>query len=131
MHLGVSLPFNPCQCASHYKLYSRPRCIVLNLCFLFLTGISQSLGFERVTDMPPASTSRCSPAAHELEKALVRIMYLPFTLRRICHALRSSCAERDSNFEIWLTKTAVMKRCDRIAEIQEDFRRLANVETGE
>ena len=44
---------NPCQFALHYKLYSLPRCIFLNLCFWFLNGISLSLGFELVTVVPP------------------------------------------------------------------------------
>ena len=69
------LPFNPCQCARHYKLYSRPPCIVLNLCFWFRPGISQSLGLECVTDAP-ARSSRCSSACDQLEKALMRIIYL-------------------------------------------------------
>ena len=53
----------------HYKQYSRPPCIVLNLCFWFQPGISQSLGFELVTDVPPSRASRCSSACHQLEKA--------------------------------------------------------------
>ena len=79
----ICLPFNPCQRASHYKLYSRSPCIVLNLCFWFWLGISQSLGFERVADVPPASASRCSSCCHQLEKALVRIMYLRWTLWQV------------------------------------------------
>ena len=60
------LPFNPCQCASYYKLYSLPRCIVLNLCFWFLPGISQSPGFERVTDVPPDHGVRNLKLPHEI-----------------------------------------------------------------
>ena len=41
------------------------------------------------------------------------------TLVSICHLLRSSCAEKGSNFNL-LTKTALMKRCARTAEIQQD-----------
>ena len=55
-------------CASHYKLYSRPRCIVLKFCFWFWPGISQSLGFERVTDVPPDRAVRVQSAYQELEK---------------------------------------------------------------
>ena len=62
------LPFNSCQCASHYKLYSLPRCIVLNLCFWFGPGISLSLGFERVTDVPPDRAAHVLSACQELEK---------------------------------------------------------------
>ena len=60
------LPFNPCQCASHYKLYYQPPCMVLNLCFWFRPGISQSLGFERVTDKSPDRAARVLSA--DLEK---------------------------------------------------------------
>ena len=77
------LPFNQCQCASHYKLYCRPPCIVLNLCFLFRPGISHWLGFDPVTDVPPARASHCSSACHQLEKALVRIIYFRCTLRQV------------------------------------------------
>ena len=52
------LSFNQCQCAAQYKLYSLPPCIVLNLCFWFWPGISQSLGFERVTDVLPDRAAR-------------------------------------------------------------------------
>ena len=72
---AASVPlFNPCQCASaaslvHYKLYSQPPCIVLNLCFWFRSGMNQSLGFERVTDVPPDRAARVLSAHQELEKA--------------------------------------------------------------
>ena len=59
------LPFNPCQCASHYKLYSQPPCIVLNSCTWFRPGLSLSLGFERVTDVPPARASRTKRLANK------------------------------------------------------------------
>ena len=62
------LPFNPCQCASQYKLYCQPLCIVLNLCFWFRPGLSQSLGFEPVTDVPPDRAARVLSACQELEK---------------------------------------------------------------
>ena len=62
------LPFNPCQCSSHYKFYSLPPCIVLNLCFWFRPGISQSLGIEPVTDVPPDRAARVLSACQELEK---------------------------------------------------------------
>ena len=54
--------------ASHYKWYTRPRCIVLNLCFWFRPGISQSLGFELVTDVLPDRAAGVLSACHELEK---------------------------------------------------------------
>ena len=69
------LPFNPCQCALQYKWYCRPPCIVLNLCFWFLNlcfwfrpGItsSQSLGFERVTDVLLDRATRVLSACQEL-----------------------------------------------------------------
>ena len=80
---NICLPFNMCQHASHYPLYSRPPCIIFNLCFWFRPGISQSLGFERVTDVPPTSASRCSSACHQLEKAMMRIMYFRCTLLQV------------------------------------------------
>ena len=58
------------ESVSVYKLYSRPPCIVLNLCFWFRPGISHSLGFDPVTDVPPARASRCSSACQQLEKGL-------------------------------------------------------------
>ena len=51
---------------SVYKLYSRPPCIVLNLCFWFRPGLSQSLGFEPVTDVLPDRAARV--LCQELEK---------------------------------------------------------------
>ena len=66
------LPFNQCQCALHYNLYSRPPCIVLNMCFWFRPGISQSLGFKRVTDVPldraqaASVLSACQELEHEI-----------------------------------------------------------------
>ena len=64
------LPLNPCQQhrALHYKLYSRPPCIVLNLCFWFRPGLSQSLGFGPVIDVPPDRAARVLSACQELEK---------------------------------------------------------------
>ena len=97
----VCLPFNPCQCASHYKLYSRPPCVVLNLCFWFRPGISHSLGFERVTDVSPARASRCSSACHQLKKALVRIMYPRCTLLQVSAMRCVPAAQRE---------TAILKR---------------------
>ena len=44
----------------------RPPCIVLNLCFWFLPGLSQSLGFEPVTDVPPEYAARVLSACQEL-----------------------------------------------------------------
>ena len=74
----VSHPFPPalplvCAAASAlpfkvYKLYSRPPCIVLNLCFWFRPGLSQSLGFEPVTDVLPDRAARVLSACQELEK---------------------------------------------------------------
>ena len=69
------LPFNPCH-ARHYKLYSRPPCIVLNLCFWFRPGTSQSLGFERVTDVPPDRAASVLSACQELEKVACNKLYL-------------------------------------------------------
>ena len=62
------LPFNPCQCVSQCKLYSLPPCIVLNLCFWFWPGTSQSLGLERETDMLPDRAARVLSACQELGK---------------------------------------------------------------
>ena len=62
------LPFNPCQCASQYKLYSRPPCIVLNLYFWLRPGLSQSLRFESVTDVPQDRPARVLSTCLELEK---------------------------------------------------------------
>ena len=53
--------------ASPYKLYSRPPCIVLNLCFWFRPRIGQSLGIEPVTDVPPDRAARVLSACQELE----------------------------------------------------------------
>ena len=93
----VCLPFkDPCQCASHYKLYSRPPCIVSNLCFSFRPGISHLLGFEPVTDVPPARASRCSSACQQLEKALVRIMYLRRTLWQVSVMRCVPAAQRET-----------------------------------
>ena len=89
-------PFNQCQHALHYKLYSRPPCIVLNLCFSFRPGISQSLGFERVTDVPPARASRCSSACHQLGKALVRMLYPRCTLRQVSAMRCVPAAQRET-----------------------------------
>ena len=69
------LPFNPCR-ARHYKLYSRPPCIVLNLCFWFRPGIGQSLGIEPVTDVPPDRAARVLSACQELEKVACNKLYL-------------------------------------------------------
>ena len=63
------LPFNPSQCVQHYKLYNRPPCIVLYLCFWFRPGISQSMGFEPVTNVPPDRAASVLSACQELEKA--------------------------------------------------------------
>ena len=94
----VCLPFNQCQRASHYKLYSQPPCIVLNLSFWFLPRISQSLGFESVTDVLPASAIRCtgSSACHQLEKELVRIMYLCWTLQQVSAMRCVPAAQRET-----------------------------------
>ena len=95
----VSHPFPPalplvcasvCPSISVSVLRTRPPCIVLNLCFWFRPGTCQSLGFERATDVPPARTSRCSSTCHQLEMALVRIMYLRCTLRQVS-AMRYPC----------------------------------------
>ena len=61
------LPFNPCQCAQHYKLYCQPPCKVLNLCFWFRPGISQSQGIEPVTDVPQDRAARVLSTFQELE----------------------------------------------------------------
>ena len=91
-----------------YKLYSRPPCIVLNLCFWFRPGISHSLGFDPVTDVPPARASPCSSACQQLEKGAVTKLVPPLlTAASIYHALRSSCAERDSNFKLRRQNEAV------------------------
>ena len=60
------LPFNPCQCASHYKLSLQSFILV----FLVSAGISQLLGFERVTDVPQDSDAHVlpRPACQELER---------------------------------------------------------------
>ena len=63
------LPFNQCQCAPHYKLYSRPPCIVLNLYFWFRPGLSQSLGFEFVTDVPPDRAAACCQRVRNLKRS--------------------------------------------------------------
>ena len=54
--------------ASPYKLYSRPPCKVLNLCFWFWPGLSQSLGFEPVTDVSPDRAACLLATCKELEK---------------------------------------------------------------
>ena len=51
-------------------------CIVLNLCFWFLPGLSQSLGFEPVTDVLPDSAARVLSACQELEKVAWNKLYL-------------------------------------------------------
>ena len=76
-HEVVSHPFPPalplvCAAASVrpfkvYKLYSRPPCIVLNLCFWFRPGLCQSLRFEPVTDVPQDRAARVLSACQELE----------------------------------------------------------------
>ena len=66
---AASVPtFNPCQCALQYKLYILPPCIVLNLCFWFRPGLSQSLGFEPVTDVPSDRAASVLSTCLELEK---------------------------------------------------------------
>ena len=86
----VSHPFPPvfsprlcCVCAapqsesaSPYKLYSRRPCIALNLCFWFRPGISQSLGFEPVSDVPLDRAARVLSACQELEKVARNKLYL-------------------------------------------------------
>ena len=75
--------------------------LILNLCFSFRPGISHLLGLDPVTDVPPARASCCSSACHQLDKALVRIMYLRLhTAASICHALRSRlpAAQRETAF---------------------------------
>ena len=64
------------QSVSVYKLYSRPPCIVLNLCFWFRPGLSQSLRFEPVTDVPPDRAARVLSACQELEKVVWNKLYL-------------------------------------------------------
>ena len=87
------------QSVSVYKLYSRPHCIVLNLCFLFRPGISHWLGFDPVTDVPPARASHCSSSCHQLEKVLVRIMYLRCTLWQVSAMRCFPAAQRDCNLK--------------------------------
>ena len=58
-------------------------------------------------------------------------MYPRCTLRQVSAMYFVLAAQRETAFLNWLTKMAVMKRCDRIAEIQEDCLRLVNIETGE
>ena len=100
------------ESVSVYKLYSRPPCIVLNLCFWFRPRISNSLGFDPVTDVPPARASRCSSACQQLEKGAVTKLVPPLlTAASIYHALRCSSAERDSNFKLRRLYEAV--RSDR------------------
>ena len=99
--------------------------------FSFWPGISHSLGFDPVTDVPPARASRYRSACHQLEKALVRIMYLRCTLRQISVMRCVPAAQREAAILNLADENGMMKRCDWIAEIQEDCRRLANVETGE
>ena len=97
------------ESVSVYKLYSRPPCIVLNLCFWFRPGISHSLGFDPVTGVPPARASRCSSACQQLEQGAVTKLVPPLlTAASIYHALRSSCAERDSNFNLHRQNEAVL-----------------------
>ena len=64
-----------CQ-ARHYKLYSLPPCIVLNLCFWFRPGISQLLGIESVTDVQPDCAAHVLSACHKLEKVAWNKLYL-------------------------------------------------------
>ena len=56
------------QCASQYKWYSRTPGIVLILCFWSRPGLSQSLGFEPVTDVSPERAAHVLSACLELEK---------------------------------------------------------------
>ena len=50
-----------------YNMCNWPPCIVLNLCFWFRPGLSQSLGIEPVTDVPPDRAARVLSACQELE----------------------------------------------------------------
>ena len=64
-----------------------------------------------MTDVPPARASRCSSACPQLEKGTVTKLVPPLlTAASIYHALRSSCAERDStggNFKLRRQNEAV------------------------
>ena len=61
-----------------------------------------------MTDVLPARASRCSSACQQLEKGAVSTLVPPLlTAVSIYHALRSSCAERDSNFKLRRQNEAV------------------------
>ena len=61
-----------------------------------------------MTEMPPARASRCNSACQQLEKGAVTKLVPPLlTAASFCHALRSSCAERDSNFNLHRQNEAV------------------------
>ena len=61
-----------------------------------------------MTDVLPARASRCSSACQQLEKCAVTKLVPPLlTAASIYHALRSSCAERDSNFKLRRQNEAV------------------------
>ena len=62
--------------ASHYKLYSRPPCTVLNLCFFFRPGLGQSLGIEPGTDVPQDRAACVLSVCQELEKVTCNKLYL-------------------------------------------------------
>ena len=68
--------------------------------FLVWLGIGLWPGFDPMTDVPPARASHCSFARQQLEKGAVTKFVPPMlTASSICHALRSSCTERNSNFK--------------------------------
>ena len=77
--------------------------------FSFRPRISHSLGFDPVTDVPPARASRCSSACQQLEKGAVTKLVPPLlAAASVYHALHSSCAERDSNFKLRRPTEAVL-----------------------
>ena len=51
-----------------------------------------------MTDVPPARASRCSSACHQLEKALVRLMYLCCTLQQISVMRCVPAVQRETAF---------------------------------
>ena len=89
------------------------------------------LGFDPVTDVPPARASRCSCACHQLEKAPVRMMYLRCTLLQVSAMRCVPAVQRETAILNLADENGSDEEVLSDPEIQEDCRRLVNVQTGE